>query len=663
MEKSVFKKVFTVIACLSLGISLNAQVFDVSKFEETEDSDARLAQVKDDNGQLCALIKISSSLDCNGFIGFDAGNAQVVESGCKDGLPFVYISPGAIKLSIRHSSAGNKENYAFPTGALKAGTVYLMTLSGSQIVRNEDLVDVNYFTVRCETPQATIQFDNKEELTFSFEQGFKRQSLKYGQHTYVVKAPMYHDEIGKVTITATKPEDKEITLKPAFGTLVVNTNPEGADILIDGKPQTSKSPLTLNQMPSGTYTVQVQKPMYKPTSKQVTVTDGQTKTETIDLPPNFATITLISQQGGSIYVDEENKGTGKWTGNLPAGDHIIVVKKQSHGERKQSITTVVGKDETITLPKLVPIYGKLDINIANKTISSAKVYIDGTEHSETAPCIIQQILIGEHKIKLVPNTADYVDFEQTVEIQEGKLAKMDATFREAEKFATLKITSTPLSMVSINGTYAGTTPTTKESLQLGQTRVSFEVSGYETLEKTITLKSGYNELSGELEKIKIKQPVETYTWLEYEFSKTAPLGFTFGYCKAWGAYLRFKTDISLDSKEEGTFGSYIVEEADFSKIDFDERKYYRLAVTGGLTRRLFKGCYLYGGLGYGKYGAAYHIVDIDAYYCPDLQKGLEVEGGMVIKLGPISLSGGYSTLLSGSKQRFSDVSVGLGFMF
>ncbi|GHT51469.1 hypothetical protein AGMMS49982_08980 [Bacteroidia bacterium] len=172
--------------------------------------------------------------------------------------------------------------------------------------------------------------------------------------------------------------------------------------------------------------------------------------------------------------------------------------------------------------------------------------------------------------------------------------------------------------------------------------------------------------------------IETQVWLEYEYSKAAPLGLTLGVCRLWGGYIRYKADVQLASEKpsDGKSGKYIVqqeqktifgevqEKIDFSKIDFDEREYYRFAVTGGVMFRPFNHCYLYGGAGYGVYGTAYQIVDTDAYYCPDLQKGLEVEGGVVIRLGYVSLSGGYSTLLlSGSKQRFSDVNVGFGFMF
>ncbi|GHV67900.1 hypothetical protein FACS1894199_14250 [Bacteroidia bacterium] len=166
MGKSVVKKVCTVIAGLSLvslSMGLNAQNFDVSKFEETVDSDARLAQVKDHNDKLCAMIKIASSLDCNGFIGFDAGNAQVVKSECENGLRFVFISPGATKLSIRHKTAGNKENYSFPTGPLEVGTVYLMTLKSEteKIIETEAYKELklgNEFLEKKDTIKARAQY-------------------------------------------------------------------------------------------------------------------------------------------------------------------------------------------------------------------------------------------------------------------------------------------------------------------------------------------------------------------------------------------------------------------------------------------------------------------------------------------------------------------------
>ncbi|GHT45780.1 hypothetical protein AGMMS49965_22960 [Bacteroidia bacterium] len=580
MEKSVVKKVFTVIVGLSFGMSLYAQNFSISSFDETEDADALIAQVKDENEKLCAMIRIETTLDCNGFINFDAGQAYT-RFACEKGFPVVYVSPGATRIAIVHKSIGSSlGTYSFPTGPLKPGTVYKMKISGKQTVIIEDANTSNYFIATLTDSKieaAYIQVwdanGKPEGDKVYFENGFVRLTLPLGKYDYTVEAPEYRKFPGAVTITPEKTERADIDLKPAFGTLkiitkpddadifiddklqtskspltldrkesgtytvraekamykptnksvtitdgqtttetiellpnfgslVINTKPEGANIFIDGKLQPSKSPLTLDRIESGTYKIEAQEPRHKPTSKQVTITDGQTTRETIDLSPNFATVTLISEQDGTtIFVDEENKGIKEWTGQLLAGPHKIVVKKPSHRDGKKDIITVAEKDETITLPTLEPIYGKLDINITN--ISGAKVYIDGEEHSETAPCKIPKILVGEYKIKLVPNNAEYEAFEQTVEIkEEGKFTNMIATFREKEKFATLKITSTPPSFVSIDGGYIGKTPTTKDNLPLGEIKVSFRSDGYETLEKTINLQPGDNEIHGELEKVK-----------------------------------------------------------------------------------------------------------------------------------------------------------------
>ncbi|GHT21141.1 hypothetical protein AGMMS4957_09480 [Bacteroidia bacterium] len=161
-----------------------------------------------------------------------------------------------------------------------------------------------------------------------------------------------------------------------------------------------------------------------------------------------------------------------------------------------------------------------------------------------------------------------------------------------------------------------------------------------------------------------KEPIETVGWLEYAYSKTAPLQFALGVCGRVGGYARVKTDVNFSDGNNRVFNFNIVDDAGLSKVDFNDKKYYRFAVTGGLMVRLFEWCYLYGGAGYGKYGAAYKITDDEkTYYCPDFKKGLEVEGGMILKLGIVSLSVGYNTLLRGSNsQRFSDVSVGIGLI-
>jgi hypothetical protein len=77
---------------------------------------------------------------------------------------------------------------------------------------------------------------------------------------------------------------------------------------------------------------------------------------------------------------------------------------------------------------------------------------------------------------------------------------------------------------------------------------------------------------------------------------------------------------------------------------------------------------LYAGVGYGTYGVAYNalaneytITSPSSYYCPDLQKGLEAEGGVKFVLWEhLSLSAGYNTIFSSNSQRFADIHLGIG---
>ncbi|MDR2848504.1 MAG: hypothetical protein LBV39_05300, partial [Bacteroidales bacterium] len=110
----------------------------------------------------------------------------------------------------------------------------------------------------------------------------------------------------------------------------------------------------------------------------------------------------------------------------------------------------------------------------------------------------------------------------------------------------------------------------------------------------------------------------------------------------------------------------IITEAEINRVDFKSKQYVRLSATTGLMVRLFgrrtvRG-YLYAGAGYGIYGAAYRI-NASRYFCPDLQKGIEAEGGVILSVWHLHLSAGYSTLFSDSPQRFGDMHVGVGINF
>ena len=52
-----------------------------------------------------------------------------------------------------------------------------------------------------------------------------------------------------------------------------------------------------------------------------------TTNATLKMSANFVNVTISTDSQSDIYVDEEYKGTGRWTGRLSDGSHIFEARK------------------------------------------------------------------------------------------------------------------------------------------------------------------------------------------------------------------------------------------------------------------------------------------------------------------------------------------------
>ena len=83
---------------------------------------ARTANIRDINGELCALLKIETTEKGFHFQGLVERTEQKV------GEIYVYISPGMRFMTIKHPDFGMLRNYEFPQ-TIESGEVYRMKLS------------------------------------------------------------------------------------------------------------------------------------------------------------------------------------------------------------------------------------------------------------------------------------------------------------------------------------------------------------------------------------------------------------------------------------------------------------------------------------------------------------------------------------------------------
>lgn len=216
------------------------------------------------------------------------------------------------------------------------------------------------------------------------------------EHTWRIECPFYHTESGKLTMTSGSPISIEKTLRPAFGYLNVITEPEqNATVYINNK-KVGISPYKSDKLISGNYTVRVIKETFKPVEKIFVVTDNNTTDAIIDMSSNMVEVVIVCDDEAEIYADNVLLGKGTWNGSLTSGVHIFEAKREKHETTTLSRNLESGENVEILLDEPKPICGMLDVN---SIPIKANVYIDGKSYGST-PMIVQDLLIGEHEIRL-----------------------------------------------------------------------------------------------------------------------------------------------------------------------------------------------------------------------------------------------------------------------
>ncbi|MDR1681647.1 MAG: PEGA domain-containing protein [Prevotellaceae bacterium] len=452
--------------------------------ELTQRTDPR--PVKDQNGNVCALLKIRTTLKLSDFTfkGERSGIQKVVP---KAGEIWVYISPGELYITFHHATLGWVSNYAFDE-PLETATVYVMQLQ----YEGSKEPAMQYLTVYCSVEGALITFDG--ELG-AFKDGKFQKLVAPGRHTFSIDAPLYETYQGTVETKADGPSNITPPLRPAFGAIAITSQPAGAEVYVDDRPKENQTtPLTVDRLKSGTHTVRILKDLYQPVIRQVTVRAIDTTLLDVTLPTNMAIIELIGN--GDIYIDSKFAGRDTWSGPLESGNHIVEQHKDGYHTGKEDIVIVAGKNRTIELTPIERMYGTLDI----QSTPTATIFIDDVEWG-TTPRIIDSVPAGKRRIEL--RADGYEPYRQDVIILDGRTLPVDVPLQETPKTASLSVSANVRAYVMINGRDAGYTPLKHDNLPVGQSvTIAFTADGYDPLTQTVAITRGGSIVRGELVKAK-----------------------------------------------------------------------------------------------------------------------------------------------------------------
>ena len=445
----------------------------LDKSEHLDDNDNPMALIKITTENISAEERAKFTYKGNIETYFDVQQHEV-------GQTYLYISAKpATFIEIIHPDYGKTE-YTFPFD-LCDYCGYEMVVQYVPLVpivtQESSKPKKTYLIVKSDQTDARIYID--DELVNTHEAS---KTVDFGStHTYKIECNLYHTESGSVTINDRTEINKK--LRPAFGYINISTSPEqGAKAFVDGD-YIGLTPITTDKIRSGSHTVMVMKDMYKMKEQSYNVTDGQTTNVTLNMDANFVTITLTVDIDADIYVDEEFKGKGKWTGRLSDGAHIFEARKENHKTSVKTVNLVLGKNETIALDAPTPINGDIDINT---TPMGATIYIDGKNYGET-PNYIFDILIGKHELKLTKQGC--AELKKTIVVKEGETLTINEIL-QAGKEITIT-TDQSGDKIYVDGNYIGTSPITT-TLSYGSHEIKAERNG-KTVSKTVNV--AQNEVS------------------------------------------------------------------------------------------------------------------------------------------------------------------------
>ena len=144
----------------------------------------------------------------------------------------------------------------------------------------------------------------------------------------------------------------------------------------------------------------------------------------------------------------------------------------------------------LVLVALMSLEGTIVVNVSDakgSTVNHIEVYVDGTKHCDTAPCILSDIPVGVRQVKVLAQGFE-PPAERAVTIEWRKSTTLDFTLVAQSIGTGFKAASTqPGVELAVNGQYVGSLPQEIRDLSPGDCKLRFSGYYYAPLDKTVTI--------------------------------------------------------------------------------------------------------------------------------------------------------------------------------
>lgn len=393
---------------LMLPVVVSSQELSVVRFFENQnDLTANTSDiVRDQNGEVCALIKIETTLD--GFT-FDVGSLGITETKRVGGEIWVFVPADVRRITISHPQLGVIRDYTFDK-RLEKGRTYIMKLSAKLGSIIYDSSKKQKMLLQVIPSNASVEINGISVILD--KNGMNENDYSIGAYELVVSAPRYHKE--KIVVVLDNPNEtkwERIELKQAYGWLRINSN-NGGKLKIDGVSRSFTSGRDI-ELDSGHHQIYLEKPHFKPYSCNVEIKDSTLLEISPKFEINARQLEFFVDSNAEIWLDDRMVGSHQWQGLVDYGEHTIECKLAGYKTTTYSLIVDRQTLGPIRLESPEPINGCLKISTAP---DGANVFVDDKMVGCT-PCT-SQLIVGEHRVSI--RKSGYNTVEKMVAITENE---------------------------------------------------------------------------------------------------------------------------------------------------------------------------------------------------------------------------------------------------
>ncbi len=274
--------------------------------------------------------------------------------------------------------------------------------------------------------------------------------------------------------------------------ITIESIPPGAIVYIDGAVQGQTAPGFKVRISKGTHRIRLELEGHKPIEQTIAISTAQRLAFNLEKAPARLdvkfTATNDNARGADIYVDGTPAGTVPQQIDVPAGRHMIEIKKPGHKIYSETAEVKAGDNRPIWVQ--LQAESRAGSVLIAADVSDADVFIDGQPKGR-APLSVDNLNEGEHLIEVRRNEAGAPTWRQTIRVVQNQQIKVVAQTQPPPPppGSLLVISSTQDAEVTVDATIKGKVGQ-PINLAPGQHSITVSAKSYTSITRVVEIEAG-----------------------------------------------------------------------------------------------------------------------------------------------------------------------------